>query len=104
MNELHQTQNRATVLRINCQMLGVVFWGLLGWYIWPTSWKWWGFGFLSIVSVLVSIALAIQCAKLIWQLYTRDKLLEAFRKKGRAQKASNLASRDALKNSGVRHD
>lgn len=95
---------RAAITAINIKMLGVCFYGAVAWLCWPTSKEWWMFGILSILSGLAAAGCLVQVLRSLFELRRAETLLAKFKLKGGEQKASQLASKDALRRSGVLRD
>lgn len=101
MNGLNDQQARGSVAKINMMLLGVVFYGTASYFTWHTAKEWWMFGYLSIICGLAAMALLWRALRMIWLIYRRDKVFEAYRQKGEEQKSSRMASKEALKQAGM---
>ena len=89
------------IFGINIKFLGAALMGFTAYAIWPTSYKWWGFGLLSIMLGAAALGSLIGAFREIIQLYLRDRAIEKFMAQGAAPKSSELASSDALKKAGM---
>jgi len=87
--------------QINFKLFMSLAFAFSAYWIWPSNPKWWGFGLISIVFVLVAISLLIEALGLMMKLYARDKALREYMAQGNKPKSSKLASSDTLKKAGV---
>ncbi len=90
------------IVKINAASLQGLFFGLMCWVMWPESRFDYGWGFLAIISGLISCSFITGAALGMIRLYKRDKALEQYMQQGATPKSSTLASDDALKNAGMR--
>ncbi|MEL7281862.1 MAG: hypothetical protein AAGK79_16000 [Pseudomonadota bacterium] len=101
MSALNDSQVRGSIAKVNFMLLGVTFYGVAAYFLWPSSKEWWMWAYLSIVCALAAVILLWRALRMIWLIYRRDKVFEAYRQKGGEQKASRMASDEALKNAGM---
>ena len=101
MNGLGNERTRGSIIRVNLLFLGTVIQIVAAYWFWPTSKEWWMLYFTATLIGLSAFATFIQALRLIWQIYKRDMIFGAYRKKGGEQKSSRMASDDALKRSGM---
>ncbi|MEM8497845.1 MAG: hypothetical protein AAF542_07455 [Pseudomonadota bacterium] len=95
------------IIRINWGLLQSFSFGFLAWVIWPDKLlsyeltQGWGWAFLGIVCILVSLASFVGSVQAMVRLYNRDKALARFMEQGSGPKSSGLASGDALDRAGM---
>ncbi len=89
------------IVGINLKFLSAALMGYAAWAVWPTTYRWWGFGLLSIILGAAALGSLIGALREIVQLYLRDRALAQFMAQGKTPKSSELASSDALKKAGM---
>mgnify|MGYP001081419146 CR=1 FL=1 len=90
------------IFRINAALFGAFGFAFAAWVLWPDSFKWWGFGLLSIMFGMAAPACLIHAGILIFQLYERDKELAEFEQAYKDATPSELAGDEALRKAGVK--
>lgn len=104
MSALNDQQSRGAIFNINGLMIMAVGQGMLAWWFIPSSKEWWMYGIGTALLGLAAASSLIAALKLVWQIYRRDTVFGAFRKKGGEQKSSRMASNDALQQAGMLDD
>lgn len=104
----HNIQSSAgQIIKINWGLLQSFSFGFLAWVIWPDTLlsyeltQSWGWAFLGVVCILVSLASLVGSVQAMVRLYHRDKALARFMEQGSGPKSSALASQDALDRAGM---
>ena len=89
------------LLRINLKAFWAVCLGVAAYLLWPTTLEWWGLGFISICFGLSALGLMVNALRTAMKLHLRRKALEAYAAQGSRPKTAQMASEQALKNSGM---
>ncbi len=93
--------NWGIVFKINMHLLGAFSYAVGAWLIWPDSFKWWGFGFISIMLGMAAPALLIKAIIMMFKLHARDKEFAKFEDDNRTAEPSELANIVDLKKAGM---
>lgn len=101
MSVLTNQQTRGAIFKVNMLLLGSVIQGAIAYWFWPSSKEWWMLYIYSVLLGLAAITTFIKALKMIWQIYRRDSIFGAYRKKGGEQKSSQMASEEALRKAGM---
>ncbi len=95
-------QKTTTIIDINVKLLGVAFFGVLGWWLWShSSALWWQFYLIGGLCLVGALSCAIRALKLMRDLYVCDKTVKQYRKHGDGRKSSRLASDADLEQGGL---
>ena len=90
-----------TIVQINFKLLIAFSSSFVGWLIWPDTALGYGWGFLAILLFMSALGLFIEAIKAITKLYVNDGTVGKYTAQGNKPKSAELASDDALKNSGM---
>ena len=93
-----------TAAQINMDFFIATLCGGIGYLIWPSDPKWWGFGFISICLMLAALVLTFRAIRLMIKRYKRDKTLALYLAQGNKPKTSAMVSGDRLKRMGMTDD
>lgn len=102
MDEFDYAEQRlATCVSVNALLLYAALCAGFGWWAWPTSYQWWGFGIMSIGAFAAAFIALFQALALIFQQWRSDRIRYAILKKGRPATANDLADDEKLDQSNV---
>ncbi len=90
-----------SIVQINFRLLLAFSFTFIGWLIWPDTALGYGWGFLAICLFMSALGLFIEAIKAMTKLYVNRGTIGKYTAQGDKPKSAELASDDALKNSGM---
>jgi len=87
---------RRQIFAINGKALAGFLFAFLGWLMWPGSYEWWQFAFMSMLIILAALSSFIQSIILMFKLYEHDKAIASVEAIGSGPKSSQMADNDRL--------
>lgn len=89
------------ILKINVLLLYAAGLGAIAYWIWPTSARDWGWGFISLLLTMAAVATLIDAIKAAVKLIQLERALAGYLAQGNKPKTAEMASLEALKRAGM---
>ena len=90
-----------TNFSINADFFLAICLGLIAWQIFPSTMKYWGFGFISILTGLSAVGVFLRAIKTIFRLRRIQREIEDFHDHGDRPTGASTANDQTLKDAGV---
>ena len=90
-----------TIFVINFKLLFAALTSTIGYWIWPSDPKWWGFGMIALILWMISLAMVVEVLRAAIKLRAAKKRWKALQALGNAPKNARLAEKHDLRNGGM---
>lgn len=90
-----------SVFKVNALLLYATGLGAIAYWIWPTSARDWGWGFISFLLAMAALATLIDGIKAAAKLIQQERAIARYLAQGGRPKTAEMASLDALKRAGM---
>lgn len=88
-------------LLVNVKLLWAAFVSLASWWLWPTSYEWWGLAFTSIILAMTAFAALIDAMKDAFRLWRSEEARRQITLNARIAKSNDLVTERVLRDSNV---